>query len=132
TQSYVHWAPPITPETSSNLFYVDDAETELVGLTDGPAGVSVRRRRGLFFGLQWRTSARSGGVEGRWRLSRRRTHRLGSLSLMYRSIWLVLLAAFAAVVTSLAISQGNSVLCRWDSCSDLPPQATPPGVQRIS
>jgi len=33
----------ITPETSSNLLYIDDADTELVGVTDLPGRVSVRR-----------------------------------------------------------------------------------------
>src|SRR5438046_9625083 len=41
----------IAPERPSNLFYVDNVDTEHVGLTDRPGRLSVRRRRGLFSGF---------------------------------------------------------------------------------
>jgi hypothetical protein len=98
----------ITPETSSNLFYLDDADTELVGLTDRPGRVSVRRRRDLFSGfagllrLDLVVTKSDGGsrIVGRYRL--------GSLALMVRSIHVVFFAGFGAVLTALAISQGTA------------------------
>ena len=100
----------IAPETSSNLFYVDNVDTELVGLTDRPGRLSVRRRRDLFSGFSGFlrldlvvTKADAGSrVVGRYRL--------GSLALMFRSIYVVFFAAFGAVLTALAISQGTAFI----------------------
>jgi hypothetical protein len=100
----------ISPETSSNLFYIDDADTELVGLTDGPGRVSVRRRRGLFSGfsgalrLDLAVSRADGGtrVVGRYRF--------GSLALMFRVVYVVFFLALGVALTALAISRGSSVL----------------------
>src|SRR2546428_5879338 len=100
----------IAPETSSNLFYVDNVDTELVGLTDRPGRLSVRRRRDLFSGFSGFlrldlvvTKADAGSrVVGRYRL--------GSLALMFRSIYVVLFAAFGAVLTALTVSQGTAFL----------------------
>ena len=91
----------ISPETSSNLLYIDDADTELVGLTDGPGRVSVRRRRGLFSGFSGAirldlvvSKADLGShVVGRYRL--------GSLALMFRSVYLVFFVALGVVLTAL-------------------------------
>jgi hypothetical protein len=100
----------IAPETSSNVLYVDDVGTELVGLTEGPGRVSVRRRRGLFSGFSGavrlhvvvsKTEAGS-RVVGRYRL--------GSLALMFRSVYVVFFVAFGTAVTALAVSGGGSVL----------------------
>ena len=98
----------IAPETSSNLLYVDDADTELVGLTDKPGRVSVRRRRGLFSGFSGaiRLDLAVTKVDGGARVVGR--YRLGSLALMFRSIYVVFFAAFGAVLTALAISQGTA------------------------
>jgi len=98
----------IAPETSSNLFYVDNVDTELVGLTDRPGRLSVRRRRDLFSGFSGFlrldlvvTKADSGSrVVGRYRL--------GSLALMFRSIYVLFFAAFGAALTTLTVSQGTA------------------------
>ncbi len=100
----------VAPETSTNLLYVDDVDTELVGLTDGPDRVSVRRRRGLFSGFSGAVrldvvvskSEAGSRVVGRYRL--------GSLALMFRSVYVAFFVAFGTAVTALAISAGGSVL----------------------
>jgi hypothetical protein len=99
----------ITPETSSNLLYIDDAETELVGVTDLPGRVSVRRRRGLFSGF--RGALRLDLVVSKAEVGSRVVgrYRLGLLALMFRFIFVVLFAAFGAVLTALAISQGTAI-----------------------
>jgi len=98
----------IAPETSSNLLYLDDVDTELVGVTERPGRVSVRRRRDLFSGfsgflrLDLIVTKADGGsrVVGRYRL--------GSLALMFRSIYVVFFAAFGATLTALTVSQGTA------------------------
>lgn len=56
----------IAPKTSSSVLYVDEVDTELVGLTEGPGRVSVRRRRGLAVWL-WSAAAASWTVFLLWR-----------------------------------------------------------------
>src|SRR2546430_9729832 len=101
----------IAPEMSSNLFYLDNVDTELVGLTDRPGRLSVRRRRDLFSGfsgalrLDLTVTKADGGsrVVGRYRL--------GSLALMFRWIYVVFFAAFGGALTGLTVSQGTAFLC---------------------
>jgi hypothetical protein len=100
----------IAPETSSNVQYVDEVDTELVGLTEGPGRVSVRRRRSLFSGFSGavRLDVVVSKSEGGSRVVGR--YRLGSLALMVRSVYVVFFIACGTVVTALAISRGGGLL----------------------
>ena len=91
----------ISPETSSNLLYIDDVDTELVGMTDRPGRVSVRRRRGLFSGFSG--AIRLDLVVSKADLGSRVVgrYRLGSLALMFRSVYLVFFVALGVVLTAL-------------------------------
>ena len=121
----------IAPETSSNLFYVDNVDTELVGLTDRPGRLSVRRRRDLFSGFSGFlrldlvvTKADSGSrVVGRYRL--------GSLALMFRSISVVFLRSLRRGAYDADGLTGNRVRCRRDHCGHLPSHTSPTGVRRV-